>query len=124
MIALQRNKNAMPAAMWGQLFVDGHQKAVTIENPEKIIPAGTWVFTRYLSPKHGQVWVAIGIPDRTYIEIHEANWARQLDGCIGVGDQYGYLENEPAVLHSDTTLQQLRGILPDTFTLTIIDPQE
>ena len=83
------------------------------------IPVGTYIFDAYESPKHGQVWMARNVPGRSAIEVHNANLARQLEGCIGVGATIGTLDGEPAVLHSVDTLEMLRLKLPSSFQLTI-----
>ena len=73
----------------------------------------------YNSPTHGQVWVATNVPGRSEVEVHAANWAHQLLGCLGVGDSFGTLSGLPAVLNSQHTLTKLRTTLPATFSLAI-----
>ena len=102
------------------------QLCCTIELPwldnepdKSCIPVGTYRFIAYLSPTHGNVWMAQNVPGRGNIEIHNANWAKQLLGCIGVGDAFGILEGLPAVLNSVNTLNMLRDTLPQSFDLEI-----
>lgn len=76
-------------------------------------------FERFISPKHGQVWVATNVPGRSEIEVHNANLAKQLLGCIGVGNGFGTLDGLPAVLNSVDTLNRLRAKLPGSFKLNI-----
>lgn len=83
------------------------------------IPDGVYLVEQYQSPKHGQVWQIMDVPNRSNIEIHAANVASELLGCIGVGDSLGSIEGFPAVLNSQSTLQFLRNSLPNNFTLTI-----
>lgn len=113
---------------FGSLADDSGELCKTIELPwkdnhplESCIPCGIWTFEKYLSPSHGQVWMAKDVPGRTNIEIHNANFASQLLGCIGVGLSIGMIYNTPAVLSSLPALVKLRGILPDTFQLNIIN---
>ena len=105
---------------------DGSELCKTIELPwldnhpqTSCIPAMAVNFERYISPKHGQVWVATNVPNRSEIEVHAANLARQLLGCLGVGDEFGVLDGLPAVLNSQATLAMLRETLPENFTLNI-----
>lgn len=64
----------------------------TVERPWKdnepyvsCIPPGVYkAFTR-VSPSNGNVIELIGVPGRTFIQLHVANWAWQLEGCVGVG---------------------------------------
>ena len=105
---------------------DGKELCVTVELPwlnnhpqTSCIPSGVYTVERYESPRHGQVWQVMNVPDRSNIEIHGANTINDLLGCIGVGDSYGNIDGLPAVLNSQVTLNKLRGILPDSFTLII-----
>ncbi len=101
------------------------QLCVTVERPKTgdhpCIPAGTYTFNLYNSPKHGQVWMAENVPNRTNIEVHNANFASQLLGCIGVGDRFGVIDGIAAVMDSEATLKVLRKILPSKFELTIVE---
>lgn len=50
------------------------------------IPEGDYLLQRYDSTKFGsRTWQVIGAPGRTYIAIHAANYAHQLEGCIALG---------------------------------------
>ena len=50
------------------------------------IPEGGYLLQRYDSAKFGdRTWQVIGAPGRTYIAIHAANYAHQLEGCIALG---------------------------------------
>lgn len=105
---------------------DGSQLCCTMELPWhdnhpqiSCIPEGSYTFDNYESPKHGQVWMAQNVPNRSNIEIHNANFASQLLGCIGVGNSFGSINLTPAVLNSVNTLNKLRAELPSTFNLTI-----
>jgi len=111
----------------GELFDDdGNHLCYTIELPWKenlpdksCIPLGTYEFNRYISPKHGSVWIARDVPNRTNIEIHPANLADELLGCIGVGDTIGNIDGMVAVLNSRSTFRMLLSTLADSFSLTI-----
>lgn len=49
----------------------------------------------------------LGVPDRSAIEIHRANLASELRGCIAVGKELGMLRGEWAVLGSALALRQI-----------------
>jgi Family of unknown function (DUF5675) len=105
---------------------DGAELCKTIELPWKnnepdisCIPAMLVTFERFMSPAHGQVWEATNVPERSEIEIHAANLASELKGCIGVGDTFGTLSGHAAVLNSQVTLNKLRAALPAKFQLNI-----
>ena len=67
----------------------------TIENPwlnnavnVSCIPAGFYYLERYDSPSHGAgTWQFINVPGRTHCQIHIANYASDVSGCIGLGLQ-------------------------------------
>ena len=117
-----------PDCTLGQLFQDGRQLCVTIEKAwddnlpdESCIPESTYTCTAYSSPDHPHVWEVTRVPGRNAILIHNANLASQLLGCIGVGETYGTLLGQRAVLNSVATLEMLRSKLPETFQLTITE---
>lgn len=58
----------------------------TIENKEKTFPAGIYPIKLEHSPSFNtKLWELYGIPGRSEIKVHVANYYDQLDGCIGVG---------------------------------------
>jgi Family of unknown function (DUF5675) len=66
------------------------------------IPAGTYTFKKVNSPKHGECYMGVDIPDRNAVEIHVANYAgdvtkgfrSDLEGCIALGKSFGLLRAE------------------------------
>ena len=95
----------------------------TVERPmdgdHPCVPAGTYQVEPYNSPKHGNVWQVMRVPGRTNIEIHPANLASELLGCIAPGDSLGKIGGVEAVLNSKNTFSMLQSLLPETFTLII-----
>lgn len=51
------------------------------------IPLGRYRLTLYRSPKHGLVPLLNDVPNFKYIEMHGANQAEQLLGCIALGEE-------------------------------------
>ncbi len=64
------------------------------------IPSGIYLCERAVSPKHGPCYYVRDVPKRTDIELHAANWARQLLGCISLGRAIGDIADTKAVLSS------------------------
>lgn len=79
------------------------------------IPAGVYRVTRFDSPSKGRVFLLHDVPGRTMIEIHVANLASELLGCIAVGLDF----NEQGVGRSALALQKLLALMPDEFELEI-----
>lgn len=58
---------------------------ISLERLDRLIPKGVYTITLYDSPKRGLVPLLCDVPDRTFIEIHPANYAHELEGCIAPG---------------------------------------
>ena len=103
------------------------------------VPAGEYTLIPYDSPKHGPTWclhnhllgvTADGADDtRARCEIHSANWASQLEGCIALGLDHQPMVNpatgriEPAVERSRDAIAELLALLEPLsigHTLTIV----
>lgn len=91
---------------FGVLELDDGTKFYTAELPWRdnhhdlsCIPAGTYMFKKVDSPKHGECYMGVDIPGRRAIEIHIANYAgdvtrgfrSDLEGCIALGKTMGLL---------------------------------
>lgn len=97
------------------------------------IPAGEYICKWTDSPAHGWCYQVTGVPDRTMIEIHSANWFGdaakgrfcQLLGCIALGASIGKLDAHPeqfALLQSSITVQEFnRRIGGEDFKLVITE---
>ena len=72
---------------------EGKFFCVTVERPKTgdhpCIDEGLYKLVRYKSPTHGLVWMFTNVPhNRTYIEIHIANWPHELLGCVALGKEF------------------------------------
>ena len=83
--------------------------------------AGGYVGRKHKSPANGDCIAIDNVKDRTYIQIHAANYVRQLAGCIAVGDSICYIDRDgvPDVSNSKNSLKALLEVLPDKFTVDI-----
>ncbi len=126
----------------GRMLLDG-QTLYSIEQPWRdnaegisCVPEGTYALIPYQSPKHGATWylqnhdlgVGAAGEHRSYCELHSANWARQLEGCIALGTggipMYDPVTSvvEPAVENSHDAIEHLiatLGPMTSGHTLTI-----
>ena len=91
------------------------------ETNESCIPEGVYNTINHDSPTFGKCFWVQGVPQRSEILIHPANWISQLDGCVAVGDQYDFDCNKNlfAVWNSKDTLNRLLNTLPSEFDLHI-----
>jgi hypothetical protein len=99
---LQRH-SPIGIALPGEMFIESAHAAWALENNEDRIPAGTYRVLIYDSPHFGREVPLIDVPRREYIEIHWANWAEQLKGCIAVGQEL----NNDVLLHSFDAFKEL-----------------
>lgn len=86
-------------AVTGTFSVDGAQKYFSLELPELFegqpnvtnktcIPAGTYPVERLWSDHWNAMMPHVTqVPGRTEVEIHVANYPRDIHGCIGIGNK-------------------------------------
>lgn len=110
----------------GTLEIDGKPICCTVERPwlnnkprVSCIPAGVYQCMPHNGRRFKGVWRLENVPGRSAILIHGGNTMLDVVGCIAVGKGFGFLKGLPAVLDSRNTLDALRGILPEKFTLEI-----
>lgn len=101
------------------------------------VPPGVYKLIPYTSPKHDSTWYLenddLGVggvgAERSFCEIHSANWASQLEGCIALGldDQPMFNPPEgltlPAVEQSVLAINRIKNVLgigSNGNTLTIV----
>ena len=85
------------------------------------IPYGTYEVVKRVSSKYGNHFHILNVPNRDYILIHNANYSRQLLGCIAVGQKHLDIDNDGLkdVTSSKLTLKRLNEVLPGSFSLEI-----
>jgi hypothetical protein len=113
---------------FGVFLVNGKPACVTLEdhwrnNQKQIscIPAGTYEVEKYSGTKFKNVWIIKNVPNRSAILIHWGNRDDDTIGCVLVGTEYATIEGETGILGSMKAMDKLRKILPNKFTLTIIN---
>ncbi len=86
------------------------------------IPEGQYVVRKRLSPGKGVIVPQyIGVPDRSFIQIHVGNYTRQILGCQLPGDGIKWVDGDtiPDVTNSSATFKKLMSLLPDEFDVVI-----
>jgi len=86
------------------------------------IPVGEYRVKKRKSQKYGNHFHILNVEDRSYILIHNLNYNSQTRGCIGVGDDLAYIndDEEIDITNSKETLRKLHKLLPNEFDLTIV----
>jgi len=80
-------------AVWGKMYNEDGLTMWTIENAEKIIPAGEYTCKRDWYHRGNYETFEVIVPSRSRILVHGANYARQLEGCIAPGGSRGETED-------------------------------
>lgn len=91
------------------------------KNDVSCIPAGRYKGRKIVSPSNGNCIEIMDVVNRTHIQIHSANYVRQLLGCIAVGKTMQDINNDGLldVTSSRNTLDELLALLPDEFEIDI-----
>lgn len=115
-----------PDGTFGRLTLPMGWQCYTVERPwagnavgESCIPEGVYdlelrpsnVVKRTSRGAFSRGFEVTGVPGRTYIMIHPANWPDDVEGCIGVGRNYGVINGVVGVSHSQETF----GVLMAEF---------
>lgn len=103
----------------------------TLENPYldnkpyiSSIPCGIYHCKEFNGVKYKNVWEILNVPGRSSILFHNGNTSKHTKGCILVGQAYGFIKDDIAVLNSQTTLTFLQRTLPKEFILEISNIEE
>ena len=85
------------------------------------IPFGEYICKRVITPKHGEVFEVIGVPNRSAILFHKGNVMEHTEGCILIGEQFESLDGKTAILNSGKGfgefMKKLKGL--DEFKIII-----
>jgi len=97
-------------------------------NISRIIGGGQkYKLSYYKSPSKGDTYLFDGTINRDYVEIHSANFANQILGCIAVGSNFSDINRDGNldVVNSKKTLEQLiTATKKKDIYLTIIESIE
>ena len=100
--------------------------ARTLERPWKdnqkdisCIPEGSYKVIRDTTGRF-KWWKLVNVAGRGSIEIHEGNRVDDSHGCILIGKNWTFVDNNVAIANSKVTLNALVKILPVEFILKII----
>lgn len=108
--------------------LDGKPLGVGVERPWKnnsdnisCVPAGNYTATLYNSPTHGRVYQFNDVPERENIQIHSANFARELKGCLAPGREIAIFPgSEKGVTQSRDALKEFMARCEGDRTIEVI----
>lgn len=72
-------------AVFSNVFINGRMFANGLENEKFLIPRGQYTMVKDVDGTNGLSYELLGVPNRSAIEIHIANYISQLRGCIALG---------------------------------------
>lgn len=97
----------------GVLQLFGKVLCWTLELPDKdnqrnisCIPKGKYKVQRIISPRYGDCFHIMDVPNRSEILIHAGNTHRDILGCVLLGSGVGYLNDNRAVLGSRNAVNE------------------
>lgn len=102
---------------FGTLLVDNLPFCLTLEDPDNhntpnvsCIPAGEYNLIAAPSKRFGAVYLYIkDVPGRSGIILgHSGNTLLDTEGCVIIGQVWGYKDGIPAVLNSQATVDKFR----------------
>lgn len=113
-------------ATYGVLSVDGRPMFVTLEdawrNNDKMvscIPKGTYKLRRHQSPKFGECFMVMDVPNRTHILIHAGNTHKDTHGCILLGQNFKTEGSEACILVSRPAVAKFMDLLKKVDEATL-----
>lgn len=88
------------------------------------IPPGTYHCLRVNSPKFGNTFEVMKVPNRSKILFHAGNIADDSRGCILVGHGFDPVKGKQGIVSSKKEFEEFLAIQANVmgFTLTIIQP--
>lgn len=76
------------------------------------IPAGHYTLLPcYYNRGEYDAYEVYDVPGRTYIKMHIANCIADILGCIGVGEDLGFIKKQWAVTNSAATFYRIMGLM-------------
>ena len=129
-VEILRREENFQYGTFGILSIQKEVFCVTLERPDILnkpfvscIPAQQYICERIVSPKFGDTFQVMNVPDRDHVLFHSANLVTELEGCIALAEHFGKLKDNRAVLNSGATFKSFMEIMKDTdkFHLTIVE---
>lgn len=115
---------------FGTLLIEGKVFCVTLEQPDRdnqrnisCVPCGSYTCKRVDSPKYGNTFEVMNVPNRSHILFHSGNLVRHTKGCILLARKFGTIEKHRAILDSRSTVKEFLGMLEgvEEFEFEIVE---
>lgn len=86
------------------------------------VPEGTYTLKYEYSPRFRKnLWELYGVPGRSECKFHAANYWRQLNGCIALGNKHVDIDGDgdPDVTSSRLTMKKFHDMMKDAVGITV-----
>ena len=97
------------ATTTGVVFIDGSQVCFSLERTDTLMPTGTFPLKLLPSKRFQRLTPHLEVPGHTEVEMHGANTAEDVHGCVGVAekrlDDYTIYESAPATNAIENSLR-------------------
>ena len=100
----------------GAMLIGGEAFCCTLEPPDNdnqqnisCIPEGKYRAIRIDSPRYGNTFEITNVQGRSHVLIHAGNVVKHTRGCVLIGQYFGKLKGNRAVLNSGSTFQKFLG---------------
>lgn len=94
-----------------------------LDNKKRIscIPEGEYDVIKHVSPKFGECFWILDVPDRSEILFHSGSFYTNTLGCVLVGKGFTDINGDGLLdlVHSRDTMKDLLKLLPNKFKLII-----
>lgn len=96
---------------------------VNNEQSLSCIPAGRYRCRRIRSPKFGDTFEIMNVPNRTHVLFHWGNLLEDTEGCILVGEEFSGTYDKPMIVASKRGFLELMQITDgeQEFDLNIVE---
>lgn len=117
-----------PQGTFGVLVVCSQVFCVTLEPSDWLnernvssIPAQQYRCIKIQSPRFGETFEIVDVPNRSHVLFHAGNIIEHTKGCIILGQYFGKLSSDRAVLNSGKTFKEFMKIMRNIkiFNLTV-----
>lgn len=111
----------------GALVIDGSVLAATLEPPDlnnrrnvSCIPTGSYFCRRIQSSRFGSTFEICAVPDRDHILFHAGNRVEDTSGCVLLGQYWGKLSGDRAVLNSGKTFDKFMKLMENVHECALV----
>jgi hypothetical protein len=112
-LELIRLEECHDAGTFGVLRLNKAVFCVTLEPADRLnapnlssIPAQQYLLRRVMSGRFGETFEVFDVPGRTLVRMHPGNRVIETEGCILLGQYFGKLAGDRAVLNSGATFAE------------------